>query len=159
MIVDGNDDFISKWRHDNPAGSVIDAPPSSEWPFRFPLCPDLPSGPILLRAANADTAFVNAQSGGTHLVTTQRSYLLEEWKRALEPRGATLVLIGGVDDAISHPLARAFRIDDARGRLAQCVEFLKSGRSPAALVATASACMEVNDYGAAARDLDDAIRQ
>ncbi len=43
--------------------------------------------------------------------------------------------------------------------LARCVEFLKSGRTAAALVATASVCVEVNDLEAAARDLDEAIAQ
>jgi tetratricopeptide (TPR) repeat protein len=42
-------------------------------------------------------------------------------------------------------------------RLALCVEALGGGRTPPALVATASACMEVNDLAAAARDLDEAI--
>ena len=41
----------------------------------------------------------------------------------------------------------------------RCVDFLKAGRTPAALVATASVCMEVNDLDAAARDLDEAIAQ
>jgi tetratricopeptide (TPR) repeat protein len=54
-------------------------------------------------------------------------------------------------------LAAAFRLADSAARLAACVEALDGGRSPAALVATASACMEVNDLDAAARDLDEAI--
>jgi len=156
-IVEGGEEFIVAWQRDNPAGKVIDAPPPSEWPFLYPLCPALPEGPILLRAANADTAFVNKQTGSTHLVTTQRAYLIEEWKRAVEHRDVTLLLVTGVDGAISHPLALAFRLDDPAERLKRCVEFLKSDRSPAALVATASVCMEVNDFDSAARDLDAAI--
>ena len=58
---------------------------------------------------------------------------------------------------MTHPLARAFRVTDPAERLALCVERSKSGRTPAALVATASVCMEVNDLEAAARDLDEAI--
>jgi tetratricopeptide (TPR) repeat protein len=158
-IVEGGEELIANWREENPAGIVMNSPPASEWPFIHPLCPQLPDAPVLLRAANADTAFVNAQGGGTQLVTTQRKYLVEEWKRTLTPRNATLLLIAGVEDAISHPLALAFRVEDPKVRLAHCVELLKSGRSPAALVATASACMEVNDYTSAARDLDDAIAQ
>ena len=159
-IVEGGDEFITTWRRDHPAGNVIDSPPASEWPFRFPLCPELPNGPVLLRAANAGTAFVSEQSGSTHLVTTQRVYLEAEWQRALQLHDdATLLLAPGVDNDISHPLAIAFRLKDPGARLAQCVEFLKSGRTPAALVATASVCMEVNDYAAAARDLDAAIEQ
>jgi Tfp pilus assembly protein PilF len=60
---------------------------------------------------------------------------------------------------VTHPLAIAFRLSDPAERLRRCVEFLENGRTPAALVATASACVEVNDFAAAARDLDDAIAQ
>lgn len=137
---------------------IVDAPPAAEWPFRYPLCPTLPEGPIVVRAQAADDAFANAQTGGTQLVTTQRKYLEAEWAAALAQHGdGTLELIPGHANAIAHPLARAFRLDDASERLARCVETLQSGRSAAALVATASVCMEVNDLDAAARDLDEAI--
>ncbi|MBY0494096.1 MAG: tetratricopeptide repeat protein [Cyanobacteria bacterium] len=159
-IVEGGEELITKWTDAHPAGSVVTAPPASEWPFRFPLCPELPAGPVLLRATNTDTAFVNAQSGGIHLVTSQRGYLEAEWRRALEAHGnATLLMTPGSEEAISHPLALAFRLADPAARLARCVEFLKPGRTPAALVATASVCIEVNDLEAAARDLDEAIGQ
>ena len=102
-IVDGGEERIAQWRQENPAGIVVDAPPASEWPFRFPLCPDLPAGPVLLRAANFDTAFVNAQTGGTQLVTTQRRYLEEEWAYALDGhQNALLVLTPGSNATISH---------------------------------------------------------
>ena len=161
-IVEGGEEFITAWRQHNPAGSVIDSAPPSEWPFRYPLCPELPAGPVLLRAANADTAFVNQQTGGIHLVTTQRPYLMSAWDAALARHGNALLLIledtesdGG--HGVAHPLAIAFRVADPAERLARCVEFLKSGRTPPALVATASVCVEVNDLDAAARDLDEAI--
>ena len=157
-IVEGGEELIARWRQENPAGIVIEAPAPSEWPFRYPLCPELPAGPVLLRAANVDTAFVNTQSGGTHLVTTQRGYLEAEWTRALERHGdATLVTSPGTADTIANPLALAFRSTDAAQRLAMCVEVLKGGRTAAALIATASVCVEVNDLNAAARDLDEAI--
>jgi tetratricopeptide (TPR) repeat protein len=159
-IVEGSEELIARWRRENPAGIVVEAPPPSEWPFRYPLCPSLPAGPVLLRATNVDTAFVNLQAGGTHLVTTQRGYVEAEWTRALEHHGnATLVTFPGTTDTIAHPLALAFRSTDAAARLAMCVEVLKGGRTPAALVATASVCVEVNDLDAAARDLDEAIVQ
>jgi Tfp pilus assembly protein PilF len=163
-IVEGDEEFVIAWLQDNPAGSVADTPPPSEWPFRHPLCPELQSGPVLLRAANADTAFVNMQTGGTHLVTTQRHYLEAEWTRALEQHGnATLVISRDLKKAdahgVLHPLAQAFRLDDPAARLEMCVRVLESGRTPAALVATASACVEVNDFVAAARDLDEALEK
>jgi len=139
--------------------SVIDALPASEWPFRYPLCPDLPAGPVEIRAINVDDAYVTEQTG-TQLVTTQKAYLDAEWNAALARHGsATLLASPGRSETITHPLAIAFRLKVPADRLARCVEFLKSGRTPAALVATASVCVEVNDLEAAARDLDEAIAQ
>jgi len=59
--------------------------------------------------------------------------------------------------AQAERLAAAFRAPVAADRLRACVEALELGRTPAALVATASACQEANDLDSAARDLDDAI--
>jgi len=136
---------------------VIDAPPSGEWPFRYPLCPALPAGAVIVRAIHVDDAYVNAQSG-TQLVTTQKAYLDAEWSAALARHGqAELVTSPGHSDSITHPLAIAFRSPDSAARLAICVDVLQHGRTAAALVATASVCVEVNDFEAAARDLDEAI--
>lgn len=136
---------------------VVDAPLAQEWPFRFPLCPALPAGPVVVRATTVDDAYVNAQSS-TVLVTTQKAYLDAEWAAALARHGnATLEAQPGHSAAITHPLASAFRLEDPAQRLTQCVAFLKVGRTAPALVATASACVEVNDFDAAARDLDEAI--
>jgi tetratricopeptide (TPR) repeat protein len=137
---------------------VIDAPHPSEWPFRYPLCPDLPPEPVVVRAHAVDDAFVNAQTSGTQLVTTQRPYLDAEWAAALARHGdAVLEATPGHSEAITHPLAIAFRLSDPAERLAMCVNSLKSGRTPAVLVATASVCMEVNNLDAAGRDLDEAL--
>jgi tetratricopeptide (TPR) repeat protein len=160
----GGAEVIESWQQQNPAGIVIDAPPASEWPFRFPLCGELPAGPVLLRAANASTAFVSVQTNGVQLVTTQRPYLLAEWDAALARHGQALLVVAEDTEEYGghggeHPLAAAFRLADPAERLARCVEFLKQGRTPAALVATASVCVEVNDLEAAARDLDEAIAQ
>jgi tetratricopeptide (TPR) repeat protein len=166
---------------------IIDAPPAATWPFRYPLCPELPAGPVVIRAFDVDEASVNAQTGGTQLVTTQKKYLDAEWAAALEKHGnAELVVMTGsaearaanergraseggphlprdppppASPAAADRLATAFRTSDPAVRLSLCVEALKAGRTPATLVATASACMEVNDLEAAARDLDEAIAQ
>jgi Tfp pilus assembly protein PilF len=138
---------------------VIDAPPPCEWPFRYPLCPELPAGDVIVHAGNVDDAYVNEQTA-IQLVTTQKVYLDAEWSAALARHGrASLSTTPGHSSSITHPLARAFRLKDPAERLALCVDALRAGRTPAALVATASACMEVNDFVAAARDLDDAIAQ
>ena len=137
--------------------SEIDAPPASEWPFRYPLCPELPDGAVVVRAINIDAAYANAQTG-TQLVTTQKTYLDAEWALALERHGnATIAIEQGEVVHVTHPLALAFRLQDPAERLARCVDVLKSGRTPEALLATASVCVEVNDLEAAARDLDEAI--
>ena len=57
---------------------------------------------------------------------------------------------------VSPALIAAFRAADPSERLALCVRALDEVRTPAALVATASVCMEVHDLDAAARDLDEA---
>jgi tetratricopeptide (TPR) repeat protein len=150
-----------------PSRRIIDAPPPATWPFRYPLCPDLPAGPVTIRAFGVEAAYVNAQTGGTQLVTTQKKYLDAEWDAALARHGDAVLAIaedteengGHGEHGGSHPLALAFRLRDAPDRLAACVAFLKHGRTAPALVATASACMEVNDFEAAARDLDEAITQ
>ncbi len=142
--------------------SVVQAPRSSEWPFTYPLCPELPKGPVEIHAHSVEDAYVNEQLG-TQLVTTQQAYLDAEWNAALSRHGSARLITEGTDKAggrgVTHPLALAFRLADPIKRLAVCVEFLKSGRTPSALVATASVCVEVNDLEAAARDLDDAIAQ
>ena len=146
-----------------PVPSVIQAPPSAEWPFTYPLCPELPSGPVEIHARNVEDAYVNEQAG-TQLVTTQKTYLDAEWSAALARHGNARLAIAEDTEkdggrGVVHPLALAFRLADPAERLARCVEFLKSGRTAAALVATASVCVEVNDLDAAARDLDEAIAQ
>lgn len=166
----GADRWLSEWRARYPAGMVIDAPAAWTWPFRHPLCPEPPAGPTVLVAADAGTAFVNAQGAGTQLVTTQQRYLETAWSAALGNHGqATLLMVSGempgepepwnLDAGPAGVLARAFRAADPAERLALCVQALGAGRTPAALVATASACMEVNDLDAAARDLDEALAQ
>ena len=146
---------------------IIDAPPAATWPFRYPLCPELPAGPVEIRAFDVDEAYVNAQSAGTQLVTTQKKYLDAEWSAALARHGDAALVIsedtekygGHGHGGVTHPLALAFRAPDPAARLAMCVEVLNQGRTAAALVATASACMEVNDLDAARRDLEEAIAQ
>jgi len=60
-------------------------------------------------------------------------------------------------ESVPGLLARAFRAPDPADRLRMAVAALEHGRTPAALVATASVCQEVNDLASAARDLDEAI--
>ena len=65
--------------------------------------------------------------------------------------------LASIDNAATlDGLVAAFSARDPSTRLAACIAALDTGRTAPALVATASACMEVNDLDAAARDLDEA---
>ena len=155
-------EWIESWQSEYGDGRAIAAPSPAEWPFRYPLAPDLPAGPVVVRANAFDEAFVNQQTGGTQLVTTQQAYLEQEWLAALATHAAGAWLLLVSTPAPQHHsttalLPRAFRVGDPSERLALCLEALSGGRTPTALVATASVCMEVNDLEAAARELDDAI--
>jgi tetratricopeptide (TPR) repeat protein len=152
------DAWIEQWQAEHPGGTVLQAPAAIDWPFRYPLTPGLPSGPVALRVDGIDDAFPDHQTNSTRLVTTQRAYLEAEWAAALEQHGqAWLLMTPGSSSQNMTPLAAAFRLSNPTERLKQCVAALGAGRTAAALVATASACMEVNDFDAAARDLDEAI--
>ena len=184
--------WIDDWRMDHPEGTVLVAPEPREWPFRYPLVPALPSGPVVVRASGIHSAFINHQTGSTRLVTTQAMFLCETWADALRAHGdATLVATGDATSLKEHAseiLARrslfasavleaaggepapqetaqhdesrlpaALRALDPAERLKLCIEALNLDRTAAALVATGSACMEVNDLQAAGRDLDEAL--
>lgn len=152
--------WIEVWQADH-AGRVIASPPPAEWPFRYPLAAELPDGSVVIRANAFDEAFVNQQSSGTQLVTTQPAYLEAEWAATLERHADAWLLLVSTPAPQHHSttalLPRAFRVADAAERLALCVEALAGGRTAPALVATASVCMEVNDLDAAARDLEEAV--
>ena len=143
--------------HSLPRGTEIMAPLASEWPFRYPLVPELPAGPVIIRANCVDEAFTNRQSGGTHLVTTDRAYLEQEWSAALEQHGQAWLLLSPGSGSAPGLLARAYRAVNPAERLQLCVEALDQARTAPALLATASACIEVNDLDAATRDLDEAV--
>ena len=143
--------------------SVIDAPPSAEWPFRYPLCPELPAGEVVVRAEHVDDAYVNravrhaAGDDAKGLPRCRVGRALARHGNARARNTEDTETDGG--HGVTHPLAIAFRLADPGERLAMCVDALEGGRTPAALVATASVCVEVNDLEAAARDLDEAIAQ
>jgi len=151
--------WLEAWAAEHATGIVTAAPPAADWPFRYPLAPELPQAPVVLRVDAFDAAIVNLQTAGTLLVTTQRAYLEQEWTAVLEAHGRAWLLVGGIgqDDGALSVFAQAFRATDPSTRLAMCVDALQRGRTPGPLVATASVCMEVNDLDAAGRDLEEAI--
>lgn len=80
--------------------TVIPAPPAASWPFRHPLTSPLPEGPAIVWAEDVHEAVVTAQTGSTRLVTTQASYLFNEWATAHAGRGDVLLLAGADRDAL-----------------------------------------------------------
>jgi Tfp pilus assembly protein PilF len=204
--------LVEDLRQELPGAPMVEDDRPETWPFRHPLVPDIPAGPVIIRVDHAECAFENRQSANALLVTTQAQYLMTEWERALDAHGqARLVATispgrvpdhardvlrrrgvfaraevrvldesleqdqGGRDDPPAPfqepdrpaggpplappvaPLVKAFRSGEPAERLRLCIEALDLERSPGALVAAASVCMEVHDLPAAARDLDEAI--
>jgi tetratricopeptide (TPR) repeat protein len=189
------------WLTSSSSRATLSVWPAETWPFTYPLELDLPSDPGIIVVPDFHEAFVNRQTAGTRLVTTQASYLTQAWLEALD--GHDVLLLGmadtesletyaqaefkrdmfqvegygtdrGEDSAVAPRscgvsgqagsqamtlLTLAFRTGDPAERLALCVQALEYGRVAPALLATASACMEVNDLDAAARDLDEALDQ
>ncbi len=60
-------------------------------------------------------------------------------------------------DAAAEPLPRAFRSDDAAGRLRACLDALDGDRNAGTLVAAGSACVEAGDMDNAERLLREAV--
>jgi tetratricopeptide (TPR) repeat protein len=192
-----------RWLEQHPNAMTAAMPPSHAWPFLYPLPFSCDHGPLILWMPDLHEAAVTHQPGGTRLVTTQTSFLVQSAIAGIGGHEALCLItadhdrltaeapalvarrgcfasvevaeVVGADHRASTPspvwqaptplsasaqserLAAAFRMDDSSARLAACVDALALGRTPAALVATASVCMEVNDLDAAARDLDEAL--
>jgi tetratricopeptide (TPR) repeat protein len=118
-------------------------------------------------------AALAAHGAATLVATAERAALEADAPEVLKRRGVwadadVRVLDRAGDDACQaegafdreggHRLARAFRTSDPAERRRRCAEALEEGRTAAALLATASACMEANDLEAARRDIEEAVR-
>jgi tetratricopeptide (TPR) repeat protein len=185
------------WAARHPGAKTVSGPDAAVWPFSYPLHDQLPESPAVVWIPAIHEAFVNRQTAGTRLVTTQPTYLLQVWRDAVGNRDLLLLASADRDVLAQHApevlgrrgpfadlfvhdaestaaspgepttpsqspaevLAQAFRAADPTERLSLCFQALERGRTTPALVATASACMEVNDLEAASRDLDEAIAQ
>ena len=191
------------WLSAHPDATMCSVWPARAWPFVYPFSLALPDYPAVIRVPDLHEAFVNKQTSGTRLVTTQPGYIAQALLDAFSghdvllfgtadtdslrthghgalpreifetsshgygiettgalPAGPQLcALPGQVSDKALELLNNAIRANDPGERLTLCVQALEQGRVAPALVATASACMEVNDLAAAARDLDEALAQ
>jgi tetratricopeptide (TPR) repeat protein len=85
-----------KWLDAHPSASVVEAPAPALWPFLPP--ERLANGHALIWAPNLHEAFVNRQTGGTRLVTTQGGYLLLSW--LARTAGHPALLLGTADRAM-----------------------------------------------------------
>jgi tetratricopeptide (TPR) repeat protein len=209
VIVTGNPDedltaaaaIAGHWRDAFPSTTIVDGPIARRWPFVEPPVPA--DAPAIVWMPGVHEAFVNHQTAGTRLVTTQAPFQVLAWRHAVGERPVLLLSTaarasleehapevltrrGPFAEALLHvgdrtdasgtqsssdrldaddgaaatpadTFARAFRVAEPAERLALCVKALDGHRTPAALVAAASACMEVNDFDAAARDLEEAL--
>jgi len=114
-------------------------------------------------------AVLSSHGGACMVATARRDLLAQHAEEVLKRRGvfrearvievepAMSAAHDATEQAVSDPLAAAFRMPAPGDRLSQCIRVLEAGRTAPALVATASACQEVNDLDAAARELDEAI--
>ena len=193
--------IAAAWAAHHPGAVSVTAPRAVDWPFTYPLRLELPASPVVVWMPDIHEAFVNHQTAGTRLVTTQAPYVMHVWLEVVDERNA--LLLASADQAsleqhapevltrrgpfadtftcsaaeypaLAQTCARAMRLASAKGRessllpaairaddpaerLALCVKALDQERTVPTLLATASACMEVNDLDAAARDLDEAL--
>ena len=197
-------DIANRWTKIRAPAVTVAAVPARHWPFTHPLAAEVSRDTsTIVWMPDVHEAFVDAQRGGTRLVTTQPAYLMQAWLDRFEGRDVLLLAtanraailehapeiragrgpfqralvhdtggdglsatgdgswsqpaLAASEDTAAERFAEAFRLDDSAARLAACVSALDAGRTAPALVATASACMEVNDLDAAARDLDEAV--
>ncbi|MGE3273463.1 MAG: tetratricopeptide repeat protein [Vicinamibacterales bacterium] len=83
---------VAAFRERHPSAQVVDLAPAWSWPFRGPGWPALPDGPVLAWAPDVHDAFVNLQTNGTRLVTTQPVFLAQSWLDATAGRDDVLLL-------------------------------------------------------------------
>ena len=84
----------------HPDGLRLPAPPPATWPFLAPPMFDVPAAPALIWAPGFHDAFVNHQTAGTRLVTSQAIYLMQAW---LEPAGDRDLLLLATAERSSLP--------------------------------------------------------
>jgi tetratricopeptide (TPR) repeat protein len=74
-----------------------------DWPFLYPLVPELPAGAVAIHVPNIHEAFVNRQTAHTRLVTTNATYVLQEFLREIDERGdVTIVATADLDILQAH---------------------------------------------------------
>src|SRR5688500_10401485 len=81
---------------------VVVAPPAATWPFVYPLTVNWPAGPAALSMSAIHEAFVNHQTAGTRLVTTQALFLFQTWSDAIGDRDVVIVATADRDSLATH---------------------------------------------------------
>lgn len=84
------------WSHE------VTVAPAVEWPFVYPLIPELSAGPIAIHVPNIHEAFINRQTANTRLVTTNATYVFQEWLREMGGRADVRITAIGDKQALAE---------------------------------------------------------
>jgi tetratricopeptide (TPR) repeat protein len=91
------------------AANVFDDLGAAAWPFRRHAGGHVPADADLIVARDVHEAFPAGQTGGTRLVLTQSSYLLQRWLDWLDTRGGRVHLVAEADrEAMRRNAPEAF---------------------------------------------------
>jgi tetratricopeptide (TPR) repeat protein len=132
--------------------TVVVAPPAASWPFVYPLAVNWPAGPTALSMPAIHEAFVNHQTAGTRLVTTQALFLFQTWSDAIGDRDVVIVATADRDSLATH----APEILARRGLFSDVV--VEDGTTPESGGSVAGAGGAVAQLAAAFR-LDDPLER
>jgi tetratricopeptide (TPR) repeat protein len=116
--------------------------PAIEWPFLYPLVPPLPAGPVAIHVPNVHEAFINHQTANTRLVTTNATYVFQEWLRGMGARDDVRLVASGDEEALAEHapevLARRGPFADSRLEIAPSARSAPSAPSRLARALRAS---------------------
>ena len=97
--------IAAAWAAHHPGAVSVTAPRAADWPFTYPLRLELPASPVVVWMPDIHEAFVNHQTAGTRLVTTQAPYVMHVWLEVVGERDA-LLLASAVGFGAISPLFR-----------------------------------------------------
>src|SRR5688572_27160357 len=73
-------DIANQWTKIRAHAVTVAAAPARHWPFTHPLVAEVSSDtPTIVWMPDVHEAFLDGQRGGTRLVTTQPTYLMQAW--------------------------------------------------------------------------------
>jgi tetratricopeptide (TPR) repeat protein len=102
------------------------SPPAATWPFLHSHSLNLDSSPAVVRVTGIHDAFVNHQTGGTRLVTTQATYLMLAWMDAVGEHDLLMVATADRESLETH----APEILERRGIFAETALITTTNATP-----------------------------